>query len=205
MVIGRGGETLRRIERETGARVQFAAGEPPPVESGANLVSESSTKPGIRTANISGTVSQVTAARNAIKALIENNPKTGAGTRRDASSASGGPPPRGRDVLTTNSGNKLTFSVPDKCVGLIIGRGGESINEIQRRSGARVNIVPESQSVNGRRPVNLFGADEANEKARELIEAIVRQDELGTKKGRVNSPESTHVSSIVWASEMLLY
>jgi far upstream element-binding protein len=26
MVIGRGGDTLRRIERETGARVQFAPG-----------------------------------------------------------------------------------------------------------------------------------------------------------------------------------
>ena len=29
MVIGRGGDTLRRIERETGARVQFAPGKPP--------------------------------------------------------------------------------------------------------------------------------------------------------------------------------
>lgn len=27
MVIGRGGETLRRIERESGARVQFTPGE----------------------------------------------------------------------------------------------------------------------------------------------------------------------------------
>jgi far upstream element-binding protein len=29
MVIGRGGETLRRIERESGARVQFAPGTAP--------------------------------------------------------------------------------------------------------------------------------------------------------------------------------
>jgi far upstream element-binding protein len=29
MVIGRGGDTLRRIERETGARVQFAPGNLP--------------------------------------------------------------------------------------------------------------------------------------------------------------------------------
>ena len=27
MVIGRGGDTLRRVERESGARVQFAPGE----------------------------------------------------------------------------------------------------------------------------------------------------------------------------------
>jgi len=142
-------------------------------------------------------VSQVTAARNAIKGLIENNPKTGGSGRREGVGMPSGPGLRGRDAPPTSSGNKLTFSVPDKCVGLIIGRGGESINEIQRRSGARVNIVPESQSINGRRPVNLFGTDEANERARELIEAIVQQDELGSKKGRLNSPESMQVSSLV--------
>lgn len=95
---------------------------------------------------------------------------------------------------------KFTFTVPDKCVGLIIGRGGESINEIQRRSGARVNIVPESQSVNGRRPVNLFGTDEANERAKELIEVIVRQDELGIKKGQPNNAESGQRSNTVYHS-----
>ena len=93
--------------------------------------------------------------------------------------------------------NKFTFTVPDKCVGLIIGRGGESINEIQRRSGARVNIVPEAQSVNGRRPVNLFGTDEANQRAKELIEVIVKQDELGIKKGQSNSGESGQRSNTV--------
>lgn len=29
MVIGKGGDTLRRIERDTGARVQFAPGKKP--------------------------------------------------------------------------------------------------------------------------------------------------------------------------------
>ena len=95
--------------------------------------------------------------------------------------------------------NKFTFTVPDKCVGLIIGRGGESINEIQRRSGARVNIVPESQSVNGRRPANLFGTDEANQRAKELIEAIVKQDELGIKKSQSSSGESGQRSNTVSA------
>jgi far upstream element-binding protein len=93
--------------------------------------------------------------------------------------------------------NKFTFSVPDKCVGLIIGRGGESINEIQRSSGARVNIVPESQSVNGRRPVNLFGTDEANQRAKELIEVIVQQDESGVKKGPSRNAETNQKSRAV--------
>jgi len=110
--------------------------------------------------------------------------KVGGGHRESQSQPGGRSRDRGKDGQSTTTANKLTFSVPDKCVGLIIGRLGESINEIQKVSGARVNIVPESQSVNGRRPVNLFGTDEANQRARELIEAIVLQDELGLKKGQ---------------------
>jgi far upstream element-binding protein len=156
----------------------------------------------VRIANLYGTVSQVSAARAAVKTLVENSIASKSG-RRDPHSGSGsGPPSRGKDkdpVLAPGT-NKLTFSVPDKCVGLIIGRGGESINEIQRRSGARVNIVHESQSVNGRRPVNLFGTDPANDIARGLIEDIVRQDELGIKKGAQNNADSHQRSNTVTTS-----
>ena len=113
----------------------------------------------------------------------------GSGSRRDGHGG-GGTSNRGKESVAPGT-TKFTFTVPDKCVGLIIGRGGESINDIQRRSGARVNIVPETQSVDGRRPVNLFGTDEANQRARELIEVIVKQDELGIKKGQSNSGESS--------------
>jgi far upstream element-binding protein len=153
----------------------------------------------VRVANIVGSISQVNAARAAIKALVDNNMASKVGGRRDGhSSSGGGNSNRGKDGNSMAAGtNKFTFTVPDKCVGLIIGRGGESINEIQRRSGARVNIVPESQSVNGRRPVNLFGTDEANQRAKELIEAIVRQDETGTRKGQTNNVESAQKSNTV--------
>lgn len=152
----------------------------------------------MRIANLSGSASQVSAARAAIKALIENNMASKGSGRRDGHGSSGGSSGnRGKDVALPPGTNKLTFTVPDKCVGLIIGRGGESINEIQKRSGARVNIVPESQSVNGRRPVNLFGSDEANERARELIEVIVRQDELGIKKGQASSEPTRRPSPVL--------
>jgi len=145
-----------------------------------------------------GTVSQVTAARAAIKTLVENSIASKSGGRRDGHGGGGSSGRGSKDPQTLAPGtSKLTFTVPDKTVGLIIGRGGESINEIQRRSGARVNIVHESQSINGRRPVNLFGTDEANERARELIEAIVKQDEAGVKKGAQGTGDSQHRSSAV--------
>jgi hypothetical protein len=157
----------------------------------------------VRIANMYGTVSQVSAARAAMKTLVENSMASKG--RRDHH-GSGGPPSRGNKEPTLAPGtSKLTFSVPDKCVGLIIGRGGESINEIQRRSGSRVNIVHESQSIDGRRPVNLFGNDEANERARELIEVIVRQDELGIKKAQQNSADSHQRSNTVIAPFTFAY
>jgi far upstream element-binding protein len=159
----------------------------------------------VRIANLFGSVSQVNAARAAINVLVANNiASKGSGNRRDAYGSGSGTSNRGKDAALAPGTNKLTFSVPDKCVGLIIGRGGESINEIQRRSGARVNIVHESQSVSGRRPVNLFGTDEANERARELIEVIVRQDELGIKKGQGGSAEPPQRPDAVYSVLFLI-
>ena len=84
MVIGRGGDTLRRIERETGARVQFAPGKPFTSSSLTDNHLESQSRPGVRVANILGSDSQVSAARAAINALVENSMASkGGGSRRD--------------------------------------------------------------------------------------------------------------------------
>jgi far upstream element-binding protein len=70
----------------------------------------------------------------------------------------------------------MQIMVPDRTVGLIIGRGGETIRDLQERSGCHVNIVGEQKSVNGLRPVNLIGSREAAAKAKDLIMEIVESD-----------------------------
>lgn len=78
LIIGRGGETLRRVEQETGARVQF-------LTNGQDRDSG-----GERVCNIQGNRVQIAAARRAIEAIIaENGPNGGGG------GAGGGGPPRG--------------------------------------------------------------------------------------------------------------
>jgi far upstream element-binding protein len=64
--------------------------------------------------------------------------------------------------------------VPDRTVGLIIGRRGETIKDLQERSGCHVNI--EDKNLNGLRPVNLTGPPRATEKAKGLIMDIVESD-----------------------------
>jgi rRNA processing protein Krr1/Pno1 len=73
--------------------------------------------------------------------------------------------------------------VPDRTVGLIIGRGGETIRDIQDKSGCHVNIVGEAKSQNGQRPVNLIGSPQASEYARRLIMEIVESDTNGGPPG----------------------
>ena len=70
----------------------------------------------------------------------------------------------------------MQIMVPDRTVGLIIGRGGETIRDLQEKSGCHVNIVGESKSVSGLRPVNLIGSVQAAAMAKELIMEIVDSD-----------------------------
>ncbi|KMU88912.1 hypothetical protein CIHG_06714 [Coccidioides immitis H538.4] len=60
--------------------------------------------------------------------------------------------------------------------GLIIGRGGETIKDLQDRSGCHVIIAPEDKSLNGLRPVNLNGAPRAIQRAKDLILEVVETD-----------------------------
>lgn len=80
-----------------------------------------------------------------------------------------------RDAAGVQSDEKFVqIMVPDRTVGLIIGRGGETIQDLQERSGCHVNI--KDKSVNGLRPVNLTGPARATDRAKDLIMEIVESD-----------------------------
>ena len=82
----------------------------------------------------------------------------------------------------------VQIMVPDRTVGLIIGRGGETIRDLQERSGCHINIVGESKSVNGLRPVNLIGPHHAAAQAKELILEIVDSDTRNGSNPDGNKP-----------------
>src|SRR3546814_11685294 len=58
---------------------------------------------------------------------------------------------RGGSAALREGEDHMQIMVPDRTVGLIIGRGGETIRDLQERSGGHINIVGESKSVNGLR------------------------------------------------------
>ncbi|KAI1869106.1 uncharacterized protein JN550_006093 [Neoarthrinium moseri] len=173
LIIGRQGENLRRVESSTGCRVQFITG---PDNQGP-----------YRQCRISGPRASRAEAKAAINRIIEDS-GMGAVARADAphngggrGSSAGAPAPaptqlrEGEDVMQ--------IMVPDRTVGLIIGRGGETIRDLQERSGCHINITSESKSVNGLRPVNLIGTREAAAQAKEQIMEIVDSDSRNVNGG----------------------
>lgn len=164
LIIGRQGENLRRVESSTGCRVQFITG---PDNQGP-----------FRQCRITGPRARRAEAKDAINKIIEDSgmgavaraddTHGGGGNRRSAPEPAPAPLREGEDVMQ--------IMVPDRTVGLIIGRGGETIRDLQERSGCHINITSESKSVNGLRPVNLIGTREAAAQAKEAILEIVDSD-----------------------------
>ena len=170
LIIGRQGENLRRVEADTRTRVQFITG---PETIGP-----------MRQCKITGTRAARDHAKNEIFRIIQENPNAGG---NQGSGRAPPPPDRalgGPGVKTAGThqpalrvGEDATqIMVPNRTVGLIIGRGGETIRDLQERSGCHVNIVGEEKSINGLRPVNLIGTPQAAGLAKELIMEIVESD-----------------------------
>lgn len=174
LIIGRAGENLRRVEKETGCRVQFIT----------NIDDTSPT----RQCKISGPRARRAEAKAEINRIIEDSGM--GGSARPVRE----PAPFARESSNTpvaKAGeNTVKIMVPDRTVGLIIGRGGETIRDLQERSGCHVNIVGEQKSVNGLRPVNLIGTKEASARAKALIMEIVDSDSTkGLNKDKPANPQ----------------
>lgn len=168
LVIGRSGENMRRLEASTRTRIQFAPA--------------SETEGGMRKCTITGNREAIEDAIREIERIMDEH------DRPSKASSGRAPPPAGRslpsesvsngarDALSGKDGSSITIMVPSKTVGLIIGKGGESIKSIQDRSRCHVNIMPEDQNVNGMRPVHLIGTSQQAAVAREIIMDIVHTD-----------------------------
>lgn len=74
------------------------------------------------------------------------------------------------------SADKTTeMQVPRDLVGYIIGRGGETIRDLQQKSGARIQIVREEPGAaqTPYRHVSIAGADDAIETAKDLVQKLI--------------------------------
>ncbi len=87
-----------------------------------------------------------------------------------ANEASRTAPPSGYHYQgNNNANNTATIRIPVPKVGLVIGRGGETIREFEQQSRAKILL----NDVNNERVITLIGDDAAVQHAKRLIEEIV--------------------------------
>ncbi|KAH9254528.1 hypothetical protein BASA81_007470 [Batrachochytrium salamandrivorans] len=161
IVIGRGGETLKGIERQFNVRIQL---EP----SGPSGDIE-------KTATITGGAREIEEASKAVQDIISGMPRGGG---FGYSGGAAGATPYG--AAPAFGMNTAHVRVPTAHVGLVIGKGGETIKSLQQRSGARITVAKESEMESGAtaRLVTISGNEQSVATAQHLINEIIQHQQF---------------------------
>eukprot|EP00271_Cylindrocystis_brebissonii_P017295 TRINITY_DN443_c0_g1_i1.p1 TRINITY_DN443_c0_g1~~TRINITY_DN443_c0_g1_i1.p1 ORF type:complete len:587 (+),score=155.31 TRINITY_DN443_c0_g1_i1:135-1895(+) len=155
LVIGKSGDTIKYLQQLSGARIQ--------VTKDADTDPNSS----VRTIELMGTEEQIKKAEQLIGDVISEAGAGGSGALL-AKGFGGLPPP----------GDAVTMRVPNSKVGLIIGRAGDTIKNLQSRSGARIQVQNDREMEPGatERTVTLIGNKRATDMATEMILEVIDEN-----------------------------
>ncbi|KAA8528027.1 hypothetical protein F0562_035104 [Nyssa sinensis] len=157
VLIGKAGDTIRYLQFNSGAKIQITR------DADADPYSAS------RPVELIGTLENINKAEKLIKDVI---------SEADA----GGSPSlvaRGfNTVQAAGAAEQLQIQVPNEKVGLIIGKGGETIKNLQTRSGARIQLIPQhlpEGDQSKERTVRVTGDKKQIDMAREMIKEVMNQ------------------------------
>lgn len=145
-VIGAGGATIKDIQSKSGAKIQLEQNFP----DGVN-----------RKIHISGTQAAVSDAIKLVQSVLESDHSHIGGMQQS-------------NIAGTGPGHMM--NIPKSVVGKILGRGGETVQNIQRRSGCRITI---DQSMDPCK-LSITGAAQGIRTAHSLISDIMM--EMGVQR-----------------------
>ncbi|KAM9438470.1 far upstream element-binding protein 3-like isoform 12-T12 [Salvelinus alpinus] len=173
IVIGRNGEMIKKIQNDSGVRIQFKPVSPSPSDDGISPD---------RIAQVMGQSDRCQHAVHLINELVQ----TAQVQERDGFGSPVGPRGRGRGRGDWNMGapgglQEVTYSIPaDKC-GLVIGKGGETIKNINQQSGAHVELQrnPPPNTDPNVRIFSIRGTHQQMEMARQLIDEKIGASGMG--------------------------
>nr|ACL53722.1 unknown [Zea mays] len=155
VVIGKAGETIRNLQISSGAKIQITKD----IEADSNALT--------RPVELVGTPGSVDKAEQLIKSVIAE------------AEAGGSPALIARGFGSGQPGSEqFEMTVPDNKVGLIIGKGGETIKGMQTKSGARIQLIPQHPPEGvtlTERIVRVTGNKKQIEAAKDLIKQAMNQ------------------------------
>ncbi|GLU16263.1 hypothetical protein SLE2022_327040 [Rubroshorea leprosula] len=154
VLIGKAGETIRSLQYNSGAKIQIMRD--------ADADRDAPTRP----VELVGTLSSIAKAEKLINAVI-------------AEADAGGSPSlvaRGLAITqATGAVDLIEIQVPNEKVGLIIGRGGDTIKGLQTRSGARIQLINSEGEQSNEKIVRVTGDKKQIEMAKEMIKEVMNQ------------------------------
>ncbi|KAJ1266882.1 hypothetical protein BS78_07G013800 [Paspalum vaginatum] len=155
VLIGKSGETIRNLQTSSGAKIQITKD----IDADSNAPT--------RSVELVGTLGSVDKAEQLIKSVIAE------------AEAGGSPALIARGFGSGQSGSEqFEMTVPDNKVGLIIGKGGETIKGLQTKSGARIQLIPQHPPEGvtlTERTVRVTGNKKQIEAAKDLIKQAMNQ------------------------------
>ncbi|XP_043722210.1 far upstream element-binding protein 1 isoform X2 [Telopea speciosissima] len=157
VLIGKSGDTIRFLQYNSGAKIQITR------DADSDPYSET------RPVELIGTLDNINKAEKLIKDVIAE------------ADAGGSPSLVARGFGTVQAGGaseQIQLQVPNEKVGLIIGKGGETIKNLQTRSGARIQLIPQhlpEGDQSKERTVRVTGNKKQIEMAREMIKEVMNQ------------------------------
>uniref|UniRef100_A0A671X2T4 KH-type splicing regulatory protein n=1 Tax=Sparus aurata TaxID=8175 RepID=A0A671X2T4_SPAAU len=151
LIIGRGGEQINKIQQESGCKVQIAP------DSGG--LPE-------RSVSLTGSHDSIQKA----KMLLDEIVSRGRGT----------PPSSYHESTNGQNGTVHEMMIPAGKAGLVIGKGGETIKQLQERAGVKMILIQDaSQGPNVDKPLRIIGDPYKVQQAQEMVQEILRERDHG--------------------------
>ena len=153
VIIGKAGETIKYLQLQSGAKIQ--------VQRDMDADPNSVTRP----VELMGTAEQIAKAEQLINDVLAEAEAGGSGivSRR----------------LTGHAGSEhFEMKIPNNKVGLVIGKGGETIKNMQARTGARIQVIPlhlPPGDTSTERTLHIDGTSEQIKTARELVDEVISE------------------------------
>ncbi|KAM7510859.1 hypothetical protein LguiB_009734 [Lonicera macranthoides] len=162
VIIGKGGETIKYLQLQSGAKIQVTR------DMDADPNSQT------RAVELMGTSEQIAKAEQLITEVL-------------AEAESGGSGVVSRRVTGQPGGaEQFVMKVPNNKVGLIIGKGGETIKNMQATTGARIQVIPlhlPPGDTSNERTVQIDGTSEQIEAAKQLVNEVISENRMRNPMG----------------------
>uniref|UniRef100_A0A2P2LSF2 Uncharacterized protein MANES_16G078700 n=2 Tax=Rhizophora mucronata TaxID=61149 RepID=A0A2P2LSF2_RHIMU len=154
VIIGKGGETIKYLQLQSGAKIQVTRD----MDADPNSPT--------RSVELMGTPEQISKAEQLINEVLVEADAGGSGTVSRKFTGQGG-------------SEHYVMRVPNNKVGLVIGKGGETIKNMQARTGARIQVIPlhlPPGDTSTERSVHIDGTTEQIEAAKQLVNEVTSEN-----------------------------